>query len=136
MPDTTSHNSGSRRTTVIASGLLCGLLALVVIYTRPAAFRSPLAVMVVAAIGSAAVLLQLRLYNRQQTQQVRSPVWLNVVGIVLAVVSLFSDVFRMTPAAAQITALAAIGAFSISSVIVLHAFRKRRIPPKNSEANS
>jgi uncharacterized membrane protein len=135
VPDTTSSKSGSRRTTVIASGLLCGLLALVVIYTKPSAFHSPIAVMVVAAIGSAAVLLQLRLYNRQETQQVRSPVWLNIVGILLAVVALFSDVLRMTPAAAQITALAAIGAFSISSALVLHAFRKRRFPPKDSGAS-
>ena len=53
----------SRRWTVILSGLLCGLLALVVIYTKPGAFYSPIAVMVVAAIGLAAVLLQLRFFE-------------------------------------------------------------------------
>src|SRR2546422_11106864 len=57
-----------RRWTVIASGLLCGVLALVVLYTNRSAFFSPLAVVVVGAIGLAAVLLQLRFHNRQQTK--------------------------------------------------------------------
>jgi uncharacterized membrane protein len=130
VPDATSPNPRSRRWTVIASGVLCGLLALVVIYTQPAAFYSPIAVMVVAAIGLAAVLLQLRFYNRQQTAQVRSPLWLNVIGILLATVALCSNLFRLTSAATQVIALAAVGAFSISSAIILHAFRKHRVVSK------
>ena len=125
MAETTGRKS--RRWTVIASGVLCGLLALVVIYTKTNAFYSPIAVMVVAAIGLAAVLLQLRFYNREQPQPVHGPVWLNVIGLLLAVVALFSDLFRLTPAVAQMTALGAIGAFSISSAIILHGFRKHRV---------
>lgn len=131
MAEVSVVNSGrSRRWTVIASGLLCGLLALVVIYTKPSAFYSPIAVMIVAAIGLAAVLLQLRFYNREQPQPLHAPVWLNVLGILLALAALFSDVLRLRPALAQLTALGAIAAFSISSAIVLHAFRKHRIAAK------
>ena len=120
----------SRRWTVIASGLLCGLLALVVIYTKPNAFYSPIAVMIVAAIGLAAVLLQLRFYNREQPQPLHAPLWLNVVGIVFAVAALFSDLLHLRPAVAQMMPLGAIAAFSVSSAVVLHAFRKHRIAPK------
>jgi hypothetical protein len=45
---------------VIAAGLLILALALVVIYTGPRAFVSPIALVVVAAIGVAALLLQVR----------------------------------------------------------------------------
>ena len=132
MPDATSPNSGTkpRRWTVIAAGLLCGLLALVVIYTKPRSFRSPLAVVVVAAIGLAAVLAQLNFYNRQNRNPVHAPTWLNVIGILLAVAALFSDVLHLSPPAAQTMVLGAVLSFSISSAVILHAFRKRRTTPK------
>jgi len=120
----------SRRWTVILSGLLCGLLALVVIYTKPGAFYSPIAVMIVAAIGLAAVLLQLRFFNRQQSQPVHAPVWLNVIGIVMATLALFSDFLHLSWQLGQIMALGAVGSFSISSAIILHAFRKHRVMSK------
>ena len=127
MAETSALNSGrSRRWTVIAPGLLCGLLALVVIYTKPNAFYSPIAVMIVAAIGLAAVLLQLRFYNQEQAHPLHAPVWLNVLGILFALAALFSDVLHLSPAIAQLMPLGAIGAFSISSAIILHGFRKRR----------
>jgi uncharacterized membrane protein len=131
MPEGPTLNSGkSRRWTVIASGLLCGLLALVVIYTRPNAFYSPIAVMIVAAIGLAAVLLQLRFYNQEQARPLHAPVWLNALGILFALAALFSDVLHLRPAIAQLMPLGAIGAFSIGSAIILHGFRKRRIAEK------
>jgi uncharacterized membrane protein len=127
MPEATTLNAGkSRRWTVIASGLLCGLLALVVIYTKPNSFYSPIAVMIVAAIGLAAVLLQLRFYNQEQAHPLHAPVWLNVLGILFALAALFSDVLHLSPAIAQLMPLGAIGAFSINSAIILHGFRKRR----------
>lgn len=128
VPDAISPTSSSksRRWTVIAAGLLCGLLALVVIYPKPNAFRSPLAVVTVAAIGLVAVLLQLRFYNRQRSKPVRAPVWLNILGIVFALAALFSDVLHLNSDMTQLMALGAIGSFSISSAVILHAFRKRR----------
>jgi uncharacterized membrane protein len=128
VPDATSPTSSSksRRWTVIASGLLCGLLALVVIYPKSSAFRSPLAVVIVAAIGLAAVLLQLRFYNRERSKPVRAPVWLNILGIVFAVAAVFADVLHLSSDMAQLMALGAIGSFSVSSAVILHAFRKRR----------
>ena len=117
-----------RRWTVITSGLLCGVLALVVLYTNRSAFFSPLAVVVVGAIGLAAVLLQLRFRNRQQTNVVRPPVWLNVLGILLALAALFGDLLRLSPQLTETLALGAVGSFAISGAIILHAFRKSVAP--------
>jgi drug/metabolite transporter (DMT)-like permease len=119
-----------RRWTVIASGLLCLGLAVVVLYTSRSAFVSPLAVVVVAAIGSAAVLLQLRAYNREHVTPVHVPVWLNVIGVIFALLALFSDFLRLTAPVAQAFALLAVGSFAVGGALILHAFRKHRIAPK------
>ena len=128
MPDTTTPNSGTkpRRWTVISAGFLCGLLALVVIYTKPQAFHSPRAVVVVAAIGLAAVLAQLRFYNREMAEPVHAPTWLNVVGILCAMAALFSDVLHLSPVLAHTMVLAAVLSFAISSTMILHKFHKKR----------
>jgi hypothetical protein len=122
--------SKPRRWTVIASGLLCGMLALVVIFTNRGAFYSPLAVVVVAAIGLAAVLLQLRFRNHDHANPVRPPVWLNLVGILFALTALFADLLHLNAELAQILAMGAVGSFAVSSVVILHAFRKQRVTPK------
>jgi uncharacterized membrane protein len=119
-----------RRWSVIASGLLCGALALVVIFTTRRAFFSPLTVVVVAAIGMAAVLLRLRLRNHDQFQSVRPPVWLNAIGILCALAALFADRLQLNSHVALALALAAIGSFAVSSVVIFHAFRKQRIASK------
>lgn len=130
MPDSDPNNAKSRRWTVIASGLLCLSLALIVIYTRPTAFLSPLAVVVLSAIGLAAVLLQLRFYNREQSKPVRAPVWLNILGIVCALAAVFADILHLNGQMAGVMALGAIIIFSISSTVILHGFRKNRTAPK------
>lgn len=122
--------SDSRRWTVIASALLCGGLGVVVMYTKRTAFFSPIAVMVVAAIGLAAVLLQLRFYNRGQSNPVQAPVWLNILGILFALTALFGDFFGLSWQIAQVMALGAVGSFAISSAMILQAFRKRRMMSK------
>src|ERR1700682_6725307 len=90
-------DSRSRRWTVIASGLLCGALAVVVLFTNRGAFYSPLAVVVMGAVGLAAVLLRLRLQTRDQVRSSRSPAWLNVLGIVFALAAFFSDALHFSP---------------------------------------
>ena len=120
-----------RRWTVIASGLLCGALGLVVLFTNRGRFFSPLAVVVVAAIGLVAVLLQLRLRNRDQAQAVHPPMWLNLLGILFAIAALFADLFHLKPQITQLMALGAVGIFGISAALILHAFRKRRPEPRN-----
>jgi len=127
VPESLPH---SRRWTVIASALLCGGLALVVMYTRRSAFISPLAVVVVAAIGLAAVLLQLRYYNREHSKPVQAPVWLNVVGVLFALAAVLSDFLRLSWQVAQVMALGAVGSFAISGGLILHAFRKQRTTSK------
>jgi len=82
--------------------------------------------MIVAAIGLAAVLLQLRFYNREQPKRLQAPLWLNVVGIILAALALFPNVLHLRAAVAEMMPMGAIGAFSISSAVVLDGFRKRR----------
>lgn len=127
MPEPNKANpANTRRWTVIASGLLCGALGVVVIYTQRGAFFSPLAVVVVAAIGLAAVLLQVRFYNREPRTPVRSPLWLNLLGILFATAALFSDFLRLSPDLALIMALGAVGSFGVSGAVVLHAVRKQR----------
>src|SRR5678816_2273936 len=85
----------SRRWTVIASGLLCGAMAIVVLFTNRGAFYSPLAVVVMGAVGLAAVLLQLRLQNRNQEHSASSPAWLNILGILFAVAAFFGDLLHI-----------------------------------------
>jgi hypothetical protein len=114
----------ARRWTVIASGLLILALALVVIYTGPNAFRSPIALVVVAAIGLAALLLQLRF--RQDLPEVRSPLWLNTLGLLCALMALAADFLGMAHHTLEVVSFAAVICFSISGSRILHALRRPR----------
>jgi hypothetical protein len=112
------------RTTVVASGLLCCALILVVLFTSPAAFRSPVAVLVMALIGTAAVLVQLRVRNDNPPRSVHPPLWLNIAGILFSLAALFPAAFHLNARFAQPLALAAVSTFAISSAVVLHSIRK------------
>lgn len=132
MPDNPS-NPGSgprRRPAIVAAGLLLVALALVVIYTSRRAFLSPVALVVVAAIGVAALLLQLRLRpdvpSSLQASSARGPLWLNWIGVACAVAAVFADVVHLNAAVMLIAALAAVVAFAVSGIIVLAALRKGR----------
>jgi hypothetical protein len=115
-----------RRPTILAAGLLLLALALVVIYTSRGAFQSPLALVVVAAIGLAALLLQQRL-RPDLAASIRVPVWLNGIGVGLALAAVFADFLHLSAALRLIAALAAVLSFALSGVIVLNAMRKRRV---------
>ena len=117
------------RTTVIASGLLCCVLILVVLFTSPAAFRSPVAVLVMALIGTAAVLVQLRVRN-DDSRRSAPPLWLNIAGILFSLAALFPATFHLSARFAQPLALAAVSSFAISSAIVLHSMRRRSNRPE------
>jgi len=123
LPEETAKPSlAPRRWTIFAAGLLLLALALVVIYTSRRAFMSPLALVVVAAIGLAAILLQLRL-RRDSQVPVHAPFWLNVLGLVCAVAAVFADVLHLTSNWMLMTSLGAVICFAISGVTVLHALR-------------
>src|SRR5580698_2461554 len=96
----------ARRWRVIASGLLILALALVVIYTAPNAFYSPVALVTVSAIGLAALLLQGDF--RRDLPNIHSPLWLNVLGILCAVLSLVADYLRLTRVTLDAVAFTAI----------------------------
>src|SRR5450759_5053939 len=125
----TSSGSGvARRWTVIASGLLLLALALVVIYTGPNAFLSPVALVVVAAVGLAALLLQV--WFRRDLPNIHPPLWLNVLGIVCAMLSLFADDLRMTRRMMDLMAFAAVVCFGVSGSLILRALRQRVRTPQ------
>ena len=127
MPDESSNPSPDRkprRWTIFAAGLLLLALALVVVYTSNRAFSSPLALVVVAAIGLAALLLQLRL-RRDMGAPVHAPVWLNVLGVVFAVTAVFADIFHRSANFMLVAALGAVACFAVSGIAVLHALRKK-----------
>jgi hypothetical protein len=126
-----------RDTTIIAAGLLLAALALVVLYTSRRAFLSPLALVVVAAIGVAALLLQGRLRPDRSSDRSsslpsrpsppRGPLWLNGLGVALAVGAVLADVLQLNAAFTLIAALGAVVSFAVSGIIVLKALRKRRV---------
>jgi drug/metabolite transporter (DMT)-like permease len=123
-----SSNSGTkpkRRSTIFAAALLLMALALVVIYTSRGAFISPVALVVVAAIGLAALLLQLRL-REGLSPSVKAPLWLNLLGIALAATAVFADSLRLSAIVTLITALVAVVCFAVSGIVVLNGLRKRR----------
>jgi hypothetical protein len=129
-PQSPSHSQSNvaRRWTVIASGLLLLALALVVIYTGPNAFLSPVALVVVAAIGLAALLLQV--WFRRDLPNIQPPLWLNVLGILCAMVSLFADNLRMTRRMLDLVAFAAVVCFGISGSLILRALRRQVRAPQ------
>jgi hypothetical protein len=104
--------------------LLLLALALVVLYTSGRAFSSPLALVVVAAIGLAALLLQLRLRNDLGTP-VRAPLWLNVLGLAFAIAAVSADVLHRSANFMLIAALGAVSCFAVSGAAVLRALRKK-----------
>jgi len=122
-PQSTSDSRVARRWTVIASGLLLLALALVVIYTGRNAFLSPVALVVVAAIGLAALLLQV--WFRRDLPNIQPPLWLNVLGILCATVALFTDSLRMTRRMLDLVAFAAVVCFGISGSLILRALRRQ-----------
>lgn len=110
---------------IIAAGFLLLALALVVLYTSRPAFSSPLALVVVAAIGLAALLLQIRL-RKDLSARIHAPLWLNVLGLLLAGGAVFADHLRLNLNVMTITALGAVLCFAVSGAVVLHALRKPR----------
>ena len=128
LPGTDSNsnlNPKPRRGTIFAAGLLLVALSLVVLYTSRVAFLSPIALVVVAAIGLAALLLQLRL-RRGLGATVRAPLGLNILGIILAVAAVLADMFHLSAVWMLVPALGAVVSFAISGIFVLSALRKPR----------
>jgi len=115
-----------RRWTVITSGLLLATLALIVTFTTHAAFVSPTAVAVMAAVGIMALMLQLRLRYPQQRGEIQVSSWLNLAGGILALTAFLREWLHISLAVTEIITLAAIGCFGVSGALVLHKLRKRR----------
>jgi drug/metabolite transporter (DMT)-like permease len=128
LPDAASNPAPQRKSRgwrLVAAGLLLLALVLVVVYTGHSALTSPLAIVVLAAIGLAALLLQVRL-RKDLNGSVRAPIWLNVAGLVFALAAVFADVFHLSPRHLLIAALGAVVCFGVSGTVVLRALRKHR----------
>lgn len=110
---------------LVAAGLLLLALALVVLYTGRGAFLSPLALLVVAAIGLAALLLQLRL-RKDMDKRIRAPLWLNVLGLIFAVGAVLADFLHLSANIMLVAALAAVVCFAVSGMSVLRSLRKQK----------
>jgi len=113
-----------RRKTVIAAGLLCGILAVLVTFTDRRAFFSPLSIVIVAAIGAAAVLLQLQFQNESGKRKIHPPLWLDLAGVVFAVGALLAERLHWGIQIGQALALLAVASFAVSSVIILRMVRE------------
>jgi uncharacterized membrane protein len=122
----------ARRWTVIAAGLLILALGLVVIYTGPVAFLSPIALVVVAAIGLAALLFQVRF--RKDLPEVRSPLGLNILGLLCATGSLLADYLHISRSVLELVAFSAVVCFGISGSLILHALRRHARSPQLPKA--
>lgn len=133
-PTSASSARPGRGTTLVAAGLLLIALSLVVLYTERRSFLSPVALVVVAAIGVAALLLQVRLrpglsrHNAgpaDETLGSRAPLWLNVVGVTFAMLALFADVLRLGAGLLLVAALASVVSFAAAGIFIISALRKR-----------
>jgi uncharacterized membrane protein len=128
-PSNPGPNPRPRSPTIVAAGLLLAALSLVVLYTDRGAFLSPVALVVIAAIGVAALLLQLRLrpdLSSSDRASAQGPLWLNGVGVIFAVGALFADVLHLSTTCMLIAALVAVVSFSVSGIILLSALRRPR----------
>ena len=123
----------ARRWTVIASGLLILALAVVVTFTRRNAFLSPLALVVVAAIGLAAVLLQV--WFQGDLPDIRSTLWLNIAGLLFATGSLFADYLGFKGVSVDLVAFGAVFCFAVSGTRILHSLRRHSRTPHQPEAD-
>jgi drug/metabolite transporter (DMT)-like permease len=110
---------------LVAAGLLLLALALVVLYTGRGAFLSPLALLVVAAIGLAALLLRLHL-RKDMDKRTRAPLWLNVLGLIFAVGAVLADFLHLSRNIMLIAALAAVVCFAVSGLSVLRSLRRQK----------
>ena len=110
---------------LVAAGLLLLALALVVIYTGRGAFLSPLALVVVAAIGLAALLLQLRL-RKDTDKSIHAPLWLNVLGLIFAIGAVIADFLHLSANLMLVAALGGVVCFAVSGVSVLRSLRKQK----------
>lgn len=124
-----------RGRTLIPAGLLLAALSLVVLYTNQGAFLSPIALVVVAAIGIAALMLQRRLRPSLSSQTFvagdrsissRAALWLNALGVAFGLVALCANVLHRA-AFTFFAALVAVVAFAASGIILISALRKTRI---------
>jgi uncharacterized membrane protein len=110
---------------LVAAGLLLLALALVVLYTSRGAFLSPLALLVVAAIGLAALLLQLRL-RKDLDKRIHAPLWLNVLGLIFAVGAVMADLLHFGANIMLVAALGAVICFAVSGIHILRSLRKQK----------
>jgi hypothetical protein len=56
---------------------------------------------------------------------IRSPLWLNVLGLLFAVAAVFADALHLNANMMLIASLGAVVCFAVSGIVVLRALRNR-----------
>jgi uncharacterized membrane protein len=140
LPNPGSNARRSRAGAIIASGLLLADLSLIVLYTSRPAFLSPLALVVVAAIGIAALLLQVRLRPDAALQNGRASsrgsLWLTALGVVFAIGAVIGDVLHLQSGFMLVTSLITIICFAASGIMLFNLLRKQRIRTPQTPASA
>jgi len=121
----TDQKTSNRRWTVIGSGLLCAVLALIVLFTSRGSFSSPHSIVVIAAIGVLALFFRLH-GRRGDTSAIPGLHWLNLLAIIFALAAIGGDLLHLRHEVAPILALLAVGCFAVEGALLLHKLRKRR----------
>lgn len=92
-------------------------------------FLSPLSMVVVAAVGVAALLLQARLQPEAVPANARASsrgsLWFTAIGVGFSIGAVFGDVFHLKPWFMGATALAAVVCFAAGGIVLLNMLRKR-----------
>ena len=71
-------------------------------------------------------MLQLRL-RKDLSTRVQSPLWLNILGVIFAIASVFADFLHFNANFMFFAALGAVICFAVSGVTVLRAMRKPKV---------
>jgi hypothetical protein len=74
--------------------------------------------------------LLLQVWFRRDLPNIRSPLWLNILGIVCAMASMFADYLRLARGILDLVAFAAVVCFGISGSLILHALRRQSRAPQ------
>jgi hypothetical protein len=115
----------NRRWTVIGSGLLCAVLALIVLYTNRSSLVSPRSIVVVAAVGVLALFLRLR-WRTENSRPIPGFQRLNLLAIVFALGAVAGDLLHLRGDLAPVMALLAVGCFAVGGAMALRAMRQKR----------
>ncbi len=98
------------------------------LFSSPAAFRSPLAILVLSAIAAASILLEW--YRQRRARRIpRASTWILMLGVACAATAIASDAVHVSARASLLPICLAVACFGIAGGLVLANMRKERARP-------